>query len=362
MPHLSPARARQKAKVLQTVRSFFESQNFLEVDTPILQKALVPELHVASFELSAPERNTRSKSGSYGYLLPSPELAMKQLLCDWQCRAQNQELESLPFSPPCIFQLAHCFRREEQQDLLHRQEFLMLEFYAVGKWAQDSRQLLCLVSQLLAHLGEHLRPELASVLCGEGKGSSKTVPQILSFEELCQRALGLGFDCYWQDGIAGLRELYLLACEKRSGFRTLASTIEALSLDDLFHLFLVEFLEPHIERHLPYCALYPYPDVTPLPARSLSFHSGAGLAAGEAGGGWVERWELYLNGVELANACAEENRPEYLARYRQRFARELKCAGREAESPCFDWVALDFWQNLPDCGGVALGLDRLLAL
>ena len=318
----------QKTFILQAVRRFFAEKKFLEVDTPILQTRLVPELHAQSFSVVG-------RSGAIGYLLPSPELAMKRLLCQWNSEAMGGPeaiLEGLPTGKvPSIYQLAHCFRQEDEQDELHFWEFLMLEFYAIG---YTSLQLLELVRQLLGYLGPQLRPDLSRLFSGE--------LAVLSFDELCRQAVGLGFDEYWDNGLEGMQELYAAAGGTHS---------PDLSLDDLFHLFLVNFLEPYIGRELPFCALYPYPDVTPLPARQL-----AGRVA------WVERWELYVNGVELANACREENRREYLELYRQRFVAALEYLGRSAELARFDLPALKLWRHLPDCSGAALGLDRLLAL
>ncbi|MEM9424856.1 MAG: amino acid--tRNA ligase-related protein, partial [Spirochaetota bacterium] len=251
----------QKAETLKAVRHFLDSRNFIEVDTAILQTTVVPELHVHSLPCKG------------GFLLPSPELAMKALLC--RCHLEH--------GSHSIYQLAHCFRDEAEQDALHFREFLMLELYGLDYSAVE---LLGLIDELLRVL---------PLSCLKGKELV-----VLSFAELCWRACGLEFDAYWRDGLPGMRELYV-----RAGGNRLQG-LPTLNLDDLFHLFLVEFLEPYIARELPYCALYPYPDVTPLPAKCLDDI-------------WVDRWELYLNGAELGNACREENRGEYLRRYRRRF-------------------------------------------
>ena len=278
----------QKTRVLQSVRRFFDSLDFIEVDTGILQAAVVPELHVPNFHLPCCDR----------YLLPSPELAMKRLLCQWDSEGEAHS----------IYQLAHCFRQEQQQDALHSWEFLMLEFYGLG---YSTAQLLTVINELLQKLAAELH--LPHV--------SGAKPVVLSFDELCRRALGLEFDRYWQAGLPGMRQLYAKA----------GGAVPELALDDLFHLFLIEFLEPYIARALPYCALGPYPDVTPLPAKCLDE-------------GWVDRWELYVNGAELANACCEENRPEYLQRYRARFIQSL---AQTSKTVRFDLAALELWQKLP---------------
>ena len=326
----------EKAKVLRLIRFFFDNRDFLEVDTDILQVALVPEWNVPSFYLPCCNR----------YLLPSPELAMKKLLCNWNIDkslgSENDDLNS-------IYQLAHCFRQEEEQDILHSWEFLMLEFYGLN---YNALQLLALLDQLLQELSEILPLRYIQ----------ETELVLLSFDELCHRALGLEFNCYWAEGLVGMRELYArMGCQ-----------VPDLSLDDLFHLFLVEFLEPYIANELPYCALYPYPDVTPLPAKLLLNEDSKER---EIKGAWVDRWELYLNGMELANGCCEENRAEYLQRYHSHF---LQCAPATVQNNIdkrnsqqkeygfrgqrFDFSALELWQNLPDCSGAAMGVSRLFSL
>ena len=299
---------RRKARILREARRFFDERGFVEVDTAILQPALVPEFHIDSFAL--PE----------GYLLPSPELAMKALLC---CMAQS-------VSPFSIYQFAHCFRREETEAKLHRQEFLMLEFYALQTTAM---QLLELVEALLQTIAPFLGKFWAELL---SQGIRR-----LSLDQITEQAFGLEFSAYWDSGL--MSELYAQVSQK--------TEIPELSRDDLFHLFVVEFVEPYIEQNFPCCALYPYPDVTPLPVRRLDNRRG-----------WADRWELYVLGKELANACCEENRPKYLQEYRERFIRELCMAGREKELARFDFAALELWEQLPDCSGAALGLDRLLWL
>ncbi|WGK68081.1 hypothetical protein P0082_06250 [Candidatus Haliotispira prima] len=347
---LIESRIRQKAGVLRAVRRFFERECFIELDTKILQGSLVPELHVAGFSLPnalvspvSPPPGSLDSPNSRGeqYLLPSPELAMKNLLCDWNRHGKARS----------VYQLAHCFRREEIQDHFHFQEFLMLEFYAVGLDAMHLLELLCsLLSELSPLLRPVFRPANANAKA-KAPGPDIGSPRKLSFDELCRKATGLGFDRYWQKGLSGMRDLYTKASGKQ--------TAPELNQDDLFHLFLVEFLEPYIRQELPNCVLYPYPDVTPLPAKSLNPNENFST---EHSGGWVDRWELYVNGVELANACREENRLSYLQSYRKRFVNDLRSSGRYAELQKFDLEAPELWQYLPDCSGAALGLDRLLAL
>lgn len=90
-----------RAKIIQAIRKFFLSNDFLEVETPARIPAPAPEPFISAFE-----------SGSW-YLQTSPELCMKRLLCAGYSR---------------IFQICKCFRRDERGNR-HLGEFTMLEWY-----------------------------------------------------------------------------------------------------------------------------------------------------------------------------------------------------------------------------------------
>ncbi|MCF8129290.1 MAG: EF-P lysine aminoacylase GenX [Deltaproteobacteria bacterium] len=93
-----------RARIVQRVREFFVSRDYLEIETPQLITAPAPETHIESI----PVGNR--------YLQTSPELSMKRLL------AQGF---------PRIFQIARCFREGERGDL-HLPEFSLLEWYRTG--------------------------------------------------------------------------------------------------------------------------------------------------------------------------------------------------------------------------------------
>ena len=93
-----------RARIVQSVREFFISRDYLEIETPQLITAPAPETHIESI----PVGNR--------YLQTSPELCMKRLLAK---------------GFPRIFQIARCFREGERGDL-HLPEFSLLEWYRTG--------------------------------------------------------------------------------------------------------------------------------------------------------------------------------------------------------------------------------------
>ena len=95
---------RLRAQMLRAVRRFFEGRGYLEVETPHIFSAPIPEAHIAYVETPR------------GVLHPSPELYMKQLLASGYDR---------------IFQISRCFRHGERGDR-HLPEFTLLEWYCAG--------------------------------------------------------------------------------------------------------------------------------------------------------------------------------------------------------------------------------------
>ncbi|MCX7911908.1 MAG: EF-P lysine aminoacylase EpmA [Dehalococcoidales bacterium] len=111
----------RRSLIIRTIRSFFEGQGFLEVETPVRIPEIAPEEYIAPFR----------SEGSF--LATSPELHMKRLLAAGYER---------------IFQLSRCFRRGER-GRHHNPEFLMLEWYRAGA---DYRQMIADTELLLNHL------------------------------------------------------------------------------------------------------------------------------------------------------------------------------------------------------------------
>lgn len=104
-------RLRVRADVLKTIRAFFETRGYLEVETPSLVPSPGLDLHLDAFDVLG------GRDGSLaGYLITSPEYQMKRLLCDGLDR---------------VYQLARCFRKGERGSR-HNPEFTMLEWYAAG--------------------------------------------------------------------------------------------------------------------------------------------------------------------------------------------------------------------------------------
>ncbi len=128
---LDMKRLQSRAAFFQAVRTFFDGQRFLEVDTPIRQPLVIPEQNISHIPSSG------------HFLQSSPELYMKRLLAGG-CEQ--------------IYQICHCFRQGER-GRLHLEEFIMLEWYRRDADYKDlMRDCEALIRFLHTELPDHCFP------------------------------------------------------------------------------------------------------------------------------------------------------------------------------------------------------------
>lgn len=301
-PSATLATLRQRAELLARLRGYFAQQGVLEVETPLLASAGVTDPHIPSFSLSD---TPGQDGGTQRYLNTSPEFAMKRLL--------------VAGSGP-IYQVCKAFRQGEQ-GRHHNPEFSLLEWYRPGS---DHHQLMQDVAALISELAEGLR---------------KFGPvEYLSYHDCFQQQLGL--DPHTATAPV-LRE-----CAQQNG----APVVCGLADDDRdgwLDLLMSLCVQPHLGRgHL--CFVYDYPE------------SQAALARVRPGNPAVaERFELFIDGIELANGFHEL---QDAGEQRARFEADLARRQRDGLEPIImDERLLGALEaGLPTCAGVALGLDRLL--
>lgn len=306
--------ARFRAATLKAVRSFFDERGYLEVDPPILAPELIPEAHIEVFatRLVSPyrARGTENSNAAPGdptdarYLIPSPEVWMKQLLAAGYGN---------------IYYLGKCFRNAESTSHMHRPEFTMLEWYTVDS---DYSREADLTEALLAHLADRLPP-------AAGTGGVAAEPARMTVAESFQRYAGARPDFARTDG---MREI-----ARAAGLTVGVDETE----EDLFQRVLLTFVEPRLPSDRP-VFLTDYPALVPTLARRT--------------GATAERWELYLAGMEIANCYSEERDRDELARFLEREADRK----RTALVPHPAATSLLEFSQAPECSGGALGVDRLI--
>lgn len=293
-------RIRARARLLADIRAFFARDGVMEVETPVCSAHGSTDPSLVSLETLY--RGPGSPEGRPLYLHTSPEFAMKRLLAAG--------------SGP-IYQICKVFRAEER-GRRHNPEFSLLEWYRPGF---DHHRLMDDVEALLRSLYDR-----------------SLAVERLSYRELFERYLGV--DPHTATG-AALRDLAVSL--GLSG----ASRLSLVGRDPWLDLLLTHSIEPRLaKRGLVF--VYDYPASQASLAR---VREGVPLVA--------ERFEAYLDGVELANGFHEL---DDAIEQRRRFEAEQALRRERGLHPVpMDVHLLQALETgLPDCSGVALGVDRLL--
>jgi lysyl-tRNA synthetase class 2 len=294
-----------RVRLLTQIRDFFSARAVLEVDTPILSSAANADPHLETFVTAYQKPGLGNDQKLY--LHTSPELPMKRLLAA---------------GSGSIYQIAKVFRNGES-GRYHNPEFTLLEWYRIGF---DHHQLMDEVA------------ELVTVLLGKEILSEPV--ERLSYGDIFQYYLGL--DPY------GASVAELLTCIKAQNLHP----PPGMPMDDpnpWLDLLLSHCIEPHL-GHKRLTFIYDYPVAQ------------AALAKLRTGNPPVaERFELYAQGIELANGFheltdADEQCCRLQENNRHRVAQDLPIL------PIDKRFLTALKSGLPDCAGVALGLDRLLMI
>ncbi len=289
-----------RAGMLAAIRAFFAGRGVLEVETPIASRAAVSDLGIDS--LSTRWAGPGHPGGLPLYLQTSPEYAMKRLLAAG--------------SGP-IYQVCKVFRDGERGPR-HHPEFSLLEWYRPG-WGH--RALMAEVADLVRALLD--APGLAA--------------EEISYRDLFHDRLGLD---PWHTDTETLTRV--AAAQGIGGAQWLA-----LDLDGWLDLLLSHCLEAGLGLGRM-TFVYDYPPSQAALARVRPGPQPAG-----------ERFELYLEGMELANGFHELTDE---AEQRRRFALDLgrRAATARATPPLDQAFLAALGAGMPAASGVALGLDRLL--
>ena len=291
---------RARASMLQRLRAFFAERGVLEVETPILSHAGATDPSLGS--LTTLWRGSDAPGGQLLYLHTSPELLMKRLLAAG--------------SGP-IYQVCKVFR-DGERGRRHHPEFSLLEWYRPG-WALEA--LIDEVAALVRRLLE--RPALGV--------------EIIRFRDLFRERLAVD---PWKADASALR-----AAAESAGLAG-CDRLE-LDRDGWLDLLMSRCLEPELGRG---CMTF-IRDYPPTQAALARVNPGPPAVA--------LRFELYLDGMELANGFDElTDVHEQSARF-EADLEARRIAG--LPQPPLDAVFLSALEaGLPSSSGVALGLDRLL--
>jgi lysyl-tRNA synthetase class 2 len=293
-----------RATLLARIRRYFADRDVLEVDTPALSAAASTDPAIHSFNTTW--HGPGARNGSTCYLHTSPEFPMKRLLA-----AGSGD----------IYQVCKVFRDNEQGDL-HNPEFTLLEWYRTGF---DHLDLMDDVERLLSAILVDIMPD-------------RDV-QHWTYRELFLEFTAIDPFAATADGISAM-------LERQHNISPVG--MRDAPLDAWLDLVMTHVIEPELRRGLVFVRDYPA--------------SQAALARLRSGNPTVAaRFEAYLDGVEIANGFHELADAD---EQRRRFADEngrRRRLGLEP-APVDERLLAALQAGLPNCAGVALGLDRLLML
>lgn len=294
-----------RAQLLAQIRHFFAARHVLEVDTPVLSYATNIDPHLETFVTSYQKPGL--VDGPILYLHTSPELPMKRLLAA---------------GSGSIYQIAKVFRNGES-GRFHNPEFTLLEWYRIGF---DHHRLMGEVTELVTALLD--------------QETFKESSEYFSYKDVFLNYLGL------DPHQASIPELEFCATSQN-----LHPPAE-MPKDDpnpWLDLLLSHCIEPHLGcQRLTF--VYDYPVAQ------------AALAKIRPGNPPVaERFELYLQGVELANGFHElTDADQQYRRFQENNQQRIRQGLPSLPVDNRFLTALN--RGLPECAGVALGLDRLLMI
>ena len=303
-----------RARITAAVRAWFATRDFVEAETAVLQASPGNEAHLHAFatELISPDA-----SRTRLYLHTSPEFAAKKLLAAGEKR---------------LFTLARVFRNRER-GALHHPEFTMLEWYR----ADEPYDVL--IGDCAALLATAAQAAQIKKLSFRGRETDPfAAPERLTVAEAFQRYSDIDLLATVDDREA------LAAAAKGQGIRVAADD----SWADVFSRVLVERIEPNLGMDRP-TILDEYPVSEAALARPTAHDPRV-----------AERFELYVCGVEIANAFGELTDP---AEQRRRFEGEMAEKERvHGERYPLDEDFLSALGQMPPASGIALGFDRLVML
>jgi lysyl-tRNA synthetase class 2 len=310
--------ARARARLAAVVRETLASLGYEEVETPALVPAAGMEPHIRAFETElVVEGGARRRL----YLHTSPEYAMKRLLADGFGR---------------IFQLARVFRSEEPSRT-HNPEFTMLELYRAGA---DHHGVMADLETVVEAAARALSPDGAARASRGGAELSFAAPfERLTVADAFRRHAGVDLAACAGDAAR------LAEAARRAGHDP---GPPGEPFDDVFFRVMLDAVEPRIGAGRP-----TYLVDWPASMAALSRVSRADPR-------WAERFELYAAGLELANGFAELTDAVEQRRRLEEEQRQRRALGRPVYP--LDERFLEAVGRMPEAGGVALGLDRLLML
>jgi lysyl-tRNA synthetase class 2 len=286
-------------EILRYIREFFWSRDFTEVETPLLLRLPGQEPYLSPMKMQFHDENGKEYTG---FLHTSPEYGMKKMLASGYER---------------IFSLCKTFRDYESLGGTHNPEFTMIEWYRAHS---NFLQIMDDVEGLFDFIAKKLKTE------------QKIQFERMHMREVWQKFVGVNLDDYLSEDA-----LYDLCVQK--GYRPEKNE----PFEDLFFRIFLNEIEPRLGNVI----IHHYPKQM----AALSKMS-------ETETGYAERFEVYVGGLEIANAFGElTDAKEQKERFEEEYEKR-KGLGKDLFE--IDMEFIEAVGKMPSSGGIALGVDRLV--
>lgn len=296
-----------REQVLKTIRTFFEKEQFHEVETPILIAHPPAESYLEVFETTLLDRKRKP---TRAYLSTSPEVALKKLMVAGLGNC---------------FALTRSFRNTETGSRLHNPEFTILEWYRTGAdytaIMTDCEKLFSTITPTLTYQGHRI--------------NLRTPWERLTVAEAFKTYANVNFDEFLENAPS---------IAKAKGYQ-----VDHSSWEELYNQIFLNEIEPKLGFTKP-TILYEFPSAVGALAKKKASDPR-----------FVERFEVYIAGLELADAYSElTDAVEQEERFKKE-QQEIKRLGKISYDYDRDFIDA-LRQGLPTCAGIAVGVDRLLML
>ena len=318
---------RKRSQLIRKMRGFFDEKGFLEVETPMMQP-------LSGGAKAKPFVTHHQALDADLYLRIAPELYLKRLLVGG--------LEK-------VYEINRSFRNEGI-DTLHNPEFTMLEAYAAYS---DYQEMMELTENLIISLAQEILKKEEIDYQGQ-KISLESPWQRITLKESLK-----GY-CSFED-FSDLEKMKKIAQElnleltgKENGFEIADNIFTRKIQPKLINpVFILDYpistsplakskpVNPNLHPHLP-----------PPPLRGRNEEGGGNIEL-------VERFELFIGGMEVANAYSELNDP---IEQRKRFTEELKDERKGVKRSIDEDYLEALEYGMPPAGGLGIGIDRLVML
>jgi lysyl-tRNA synthetase class 2 len=304
-----------RIEIIKSIREFFWLQGFLETDTPAAVRLASQEPYLNPVSIMVHDPHGKPEKF---YLRTSPEYALKKLL------AVGYEK---------VFEIGKCFRDFESFGGNHNPEFTMLEWYRAPGTYQE---IIDDTEKLFKFVGEKLNKK--SVTYKNKEVDISGIWDKKSMKEVWQNFIGVNLDNYLE--LTGMQDL-----AKTKGY-----TIDSAdAYEDLFYKIFLNEIEPKLGNDRP-VFVYDFPSQM----TSLSRLS-------EQDSRYAERFELYIGGLELANAFGELTDAKIQKDKLEEDVAKRRALGKETWPIDPDFISA-LQSGIASAGGIAMGVDRMVLL